>query len=244
MDDRQYIKELESRCCKAVKKIEELSDEVDKYQQHEDEIIVALGSRGILSSEIVSKVEQLTAENTVLEAKRKALWYRLVGSLQNEGLSLGEAQIEADYTMDLAVKSVSGSHQHKWEMDPHKPDWKLCKCGAGLPPSIIADSRLCPDCGEPRGYSQNCINKIHSMSTLVSGNQDTDSIESLPQHESIDHMAGSMTADILRARDNSKQPIDPDVCEHGIPWNEECGWCFQAGEEIRGPVEKGHAPDG
>ena len=37
-----------------------LHDEIDEYQQREDEIIVALGSSGILPSEIVKEIERLT----------------------------------------------------------------------------------------------------------------------------------------------------------------------------------------
>lgn len=55
----------------------------------------------------LKEVVRLTAEVAVTEVKRKALWYRLVNSLQNDGLRLGEAQIEADYTMDLAVTAAN-----------------------------------------------------------------------------------------------------------------------------------------
>ena len=41
---------------------ERLSAEVDEYQQREDEIIVALGSKGILPSEIVEAIGALSAE--------------------------------------------------------------------------------------------------------------------------------------------------------------------------------------
>ena len=44
------------------KENERLTAEVDEYQQREDEIIVALGSSGILPSEIVKEIERLTAE--------------------------------------------------------------------------------------------------------------------------------------------------------------------------------------
>lgn len=39
----------------------EASEDVDRYQQREDEVIVALGSRGILPSEIVAEVKRLRA---------------------------------------------------------------------------------------------------------------------------------------------------------------------------------------
>ncbi len=42
--------------------IETLTADIDEYQQQQDEIIVALGSKGILPSEIVSKVRSLLAE--------------------------------------------------------------------------------------------------------------------------------------------------------------------------------------
>ena len=41
--------------------IERLNAEVDEYQQYQDEIIVALGSKGLLPSEIVKEIERLTA---------------------------------------------------------------------------------------------------------------------------------------------------------------------------------------
>lgn len=44
------------------KEIERLTAEVDEYQQYQDEIIVALGSKGLLPSEIVKEIERLTAE--------------------------------------------------------------------------------------------------------------------------------------------------------------------------------------
>lgn len=49
----------------AVKKLSEISalrGEVEEYQQHEDEIIIALGSQGILPSEIVAEVKCLKAK--------------------------------------------------------------------------------------------------------------------------------------------------------------------------------------
>ena len=46
--------------------IEALTADIDEYQQQQDEIIVALGSKGILPSEIVSKVRSLLAENRAL----------------------------------------------------------------------------------------------------------------------------------------------------------------------------------
>ena len=42
--------------------IETLTADIDEYQQRQDEIIVALGSQGILPSEIVGKVRSLLAE--------------------------------------------------------------------------------------------------------------------------------------------------------------------------------------
>ena len=42
--------------------VKRLTAEVDEYQQQQDEIIVALGSSGILPSEIVKEIERLTAE--------------------------------------------------------------------------------------------------------------------------------------------------------------------------------------
>ena len=57
-------------------------------------------------------VEYETSEVEAVEAKRKALWYALVNSLQDNGYRLGEAQIMADVTMDTATKdnriSVTG----------------------------------------------------------------------------------------------------------------------------------------
>ena len=43
--------------------IETLTADINEYQQQQDEIIVALGSQGILPSEIVGKVRSLLAEN-------------------------------------------------------------------------------------------------------------------------------------------------------------------------------------
>lgn len=51
----------------AVKKLSEISalrGYVDELQQQHDEIIVALGSKGILPSEIVSEIKRLSAEVT------------------------------------------------------------------------------------------------------------------------------------------------------------------------------------
>ena len=47
----------------ALKKISRLSADVDEYQQQQDEIIIALGSAGLLPSEIVDAVKRLSAEN-------------------------------------------------------------------------------------------------------------------------------------------------------------------------------------
>lgn len=46
--------------------IERLRDQVDSHQQREDEIIVALGSKGILPSGIVAEIERLRAEKYVM----------------------------------------------------------------------------------------------------------------------------------------------------------------------------------
>ena len=46
----------------AADRIETLLADIDEYQQQQDEIIVALGSKGILPSEIVSKVRTQSAE--------------------------------------------------------------------------------------------------------------------------------------------------------------------------------------
>ena len=37
----------------------------------------------------------------------------------------------------------------------------------GAPQPAVADN-LCPDCGKPRGYSEICFNKHHSMSSVGS----------------------------------------------------------------------------
>ena len=42
--------------------VQRLRDEVDAYQQQQDEIIVALGGRGILPSGIVAEIERLKQE--------------------------------------------------------------------------------------------------------------------------------------------------------------------------------------
>ena len=57
-----------------------LSADIDEYQQQQDEIIVALGSAGLLPSEIVDAIKRLSAENKRLEewANRMVIsldWY-------------------------------------------------------------------------------------------------------------------------------------------------------------------------
>jgi len=54
--------------------IERLIAEVDEHQQQQDEIIVALGSQGILPSEIVEKVRSLYAENRNLRELGSMVW--------------------------------------------------------------------------------------------------------------------------------------------------------------------------
>jgi len=66
--DKRYAKAFKEQAAE----IERLSDDVDAYQQHEDEIIVALGSRGILPSDIVKEIERLAARNELLEAVLEA----------------------------------------------------------------------------------------------------------------------------------------------------------------------------
>jgi len=51
-----------SNCIDVCNEIDKLADDVDSYQQREDEIIVALGSKGVLPSEIVPNIECLIAE--------------------------------------------------------------------------------------------------------------------------------------------------------------------------------------
>ena len=81
----------------------ELEVEADSYQQYEDEIIVALGSLGILPSEIVARIEKL--EEVVKAAKEvirvaghntpnSRQWFVDAGSLQALHRSVKAAKLD------------------------------------------------------------------------------------------------------------------------------------------------------
>jgi len=64
--------------------IETLTADIDEYQQQQDEIIVALGSKGILPSEIVSKVRSLLAEGRLLEDAAYAFMRHIQDQIEQE----------------------------------------------------------------------------------------------------------------------------------------------------------------
>lgn len=58
-------------------------DEIDDYQQRQDEIIVALGSKGLSPSEIVPEIERLLAEDS-LKTNLLSQLYQIVGSMADD----------------------------------------------------------------------------------------------------------------------------------------------------------------
>lgn len=83
------------------KGITTLREQVDQYQQHEDEIICALGSLGILPSGIVEKI-------TTLRARVKALERKLTECPVMEGLTLDEMVDYLPHSARLELTDLRG----------------------------------------------------------------------------------------------------------------------------------------
>ena len=99
-----------------IKEIERLEAEIDAYQQRDDEIIVALGSKGILPSEIVAEIERLEGENRMLKDilnqlrnRRGKVWFRkaadeierLEAKIRNVEILVDRAAHDRTYDGDL-----------------------------------------------------------------------------------------------------------------------------------------------
>jgi hypothetical protein len=85
-------------------KIERLEADVECYQQREDEIIVALGSLGLLPSEIVPTIKRLEA---VVDAAKK-----LNQVMQIDCHDIDDATATAEDDLELAIAALNGE-QHE-----------------------------------------------------------------------------------------------------------------------------------
>lgn len=227
-----HIDKLCEICVQYSNEITKLQDRVDAYQQHTDEIIVALGSAGILSPEIVDHINLLKRDKGEMQLVAGRYQYQFEHAVKalnaiddffeyrfrdvsadtmqktvRDHLAVFTAAVskaKADVAPDdnkrrhchkicleynehchqcpdkswiggpvPAIDDSSLKHQQiicpECRLQPIAPfgEWvqMSCYCGAVIKNPATADLRLCPDCGQPRGYSQNCINKIHSMHT-------------------------------------------------------------------------------
>ncbi|KKK86617.1 hypothetical protein LCGC14_2761430, partial [marine sediment metagenome] len=98
--------------------IETLTADIDEYQQQQDEIIVALGSKGILPSEIVSKVRSLLAESKLLEDAAYAFMRHIQDQIEQEAgwMQFDYYRPEIDvYEYKLFVEAIGDpSDQARW----------------------------------------------------------------------------------------------------------------------------------
>jgi len=117
----------------AVKKLSEISalrGYVDELQQQQDEIIVALGSKGILPSEIVSEIKRLSAEGARKQAQldsiRDITYGWLSGDRDDDGsIALNAAHFHAiDYADPITVSTRQCDHSSMNRLTESCP-----KCG-------------------------------------------------------------------------------------------------------------------
>lgn len=111
------------------KDCKEACEAIEAYQQHEDEIIVALGSKGLLPSEIVSEINRVSAEATNQKTIKEALRFALHLAYRDAGMPDNERQAKVASVISGA-EAVSGSHIPPDDFSPTKEQikWAVSKC--------------------------------------------------------------------------------------------------------------------